>query len=108
MKGPSPSSSSHSWLSLGSIVSPLVGVVVAGDSGAAAGVSGPVAEVLGASARAFCASPVLVPVVGFEPRQEWQCQYREGPEKKKDVILARGAAAAGTGGVRAAGSIGPL
>ena len=59
-----PSLSSHSWLSPGSIVSPLVGVVVAGDSGAAAGVSGPVAEVLGASARVFCASPVMVPVVG--------------------------------------------
>ena len=64
MKRPSPSLSSHSWLSPGNIVSPLMGVVVADDSGPVAGVSRPVAAVLGASsARAFCASPVLVPVV---------------------------------------------
>ena len=30
------------------------------------------------------------------------------PEKKKDVILARGTAVAGVGGIGAAGSIGPL
>ena len=54
----------HSWLLPGSIVSPLAGVVLAGDSGAAAGVSGHLAEVLGASATSFCSSPVLVPVLG--------------------------------------------
>ena len=64
VKRPSPSLSNHLWLSPGSIVSPLVEVVVAGDSGATAGVSGPVAEMLGASASAFYASPVLVIVVG--------------------------------------------
>ena len=65
MKRPSsPSLSSHSWLSPRSIASPLVDVIVAGDSGAAAGVSGPVAEVLGVYAINFCASPVLVTVIG--------------------------------------------
>ena len=70
------------------------------------------AKGLGASARAFGAPPVLVPVVlGFEPREEWQSSTGTGdgedPETN-DVILVRGAAAAGTRGVRAAGSIGPL
>ena len=41
------------------------------------------------------AVPVPVPVGGEDP-------------EKNDVVLAGGAAAAGTGGVRAAGSIGPL
>ena len=41
------------------------------------------------------AVPVPVPVGGEDP-------------ETNDVILARGAAEAGTGGVRAAGSIGPL
>ena len=49
---------------LRSIVSPLVGVVVAGDSGSSAVVSGPVTEALGAATRSSGASPVLVPVVG--------------------------------------------
>ena len=43
----------------GQHVSPLVEVVVAGNSGAAPGVSDPVAEVLGASAKLFCASPFI-------------------------------------------------
>ena len=85
MKRPSPLLSSHSWFSPGSIVPPLVGAIVAGDSGATAGVSGPVAELLGASARAICASPVLV---GGEDSE------------KHDVMLARGAAAACTDGFR--------
>ena len=53
MKRASPSSSCHlpGCLLPVSTASPLVGIVVDGDSGAAAGVSGPVAEVLGTAAE---------------------------------------------------------
>ena len=112
VKRPSPSLSSHSWLSPGSMVSPRMGFVVAGDSGAAAGVSGLVAEVLSASARGFCASPVLVlPLLPWlKPRRRVPVPVPVGGEdpEKNDVILARGAATADTGGVHAVGSIGPL
>lgn len=54
MTRPPPSLSSHSWLSPGSMVSPLVRVVVAGDSEGAAGASGPVAKEMDAAASAFC------------------------------------------------------
>lgn len=51
-------------LTEGGIVSLLVGVSVASDSGAAAGVSGAVAEAFDEAGRGFSALPVLATVVG--------------------------------------------
>ena len=65
MNTASPSLSWHSCLSPGSMVSPLVGVVVADDSGAAAGVSGPPsAEALGDATRVSDASLTMAHAVG--------------------------------------------
>ena len=102
------------------MVSPLVAIVVAGDSAAADGASGRLVGALGrwgVAARDAGASPVPVPVpaVGV-----WDIADVGGvitllpvpvsalvPEKN-DMIVARGAAAAAAGGVAAAGSFGPL
>ena len=84
-------------------------IVVAGDSAAADRASGPLAGASGVAARAAGASPVPVPVPVIGA---WDTVYvGDGitlvPEKN-DMIVARGAAAAATGGVEAADSFGPL
>lgn len=115
MKRPFASLSGHSWLSPRSIVSSHVGIVVAGDWGAAAGVSRPGAEQLGPSARQS-----FLPDTGTGTSRRGLSHGGSGsttvvpvPVRGKvqetyDVIFARGVAAPGTDGVRAATSIGPL
>ena len=116
-KRSSPTLSWHSCLSPGSMVSPLVAIVVAGDSAAADEASGPLAGALGVAARAAGASPVPVPVpvagawdtagVGDVITLVPVPVSALVPEKNV-MIVARGAAAAATGGVEVADAFSPL
>ena len=96
--------SGHSWLSLGSKVSTLVAIVVAGDSVAADGASGPLAGAL-----------VPVPVVGDWDTVDVGVVITLVPvpvsalvPDNNDMIAGRGAAAAAAGAVKAEDSFGPL